>query len=434
MTVCKAAKCISSLLCQSPENKRYMRSEMGIIQELANQLLKEQGTVVHPTLGILVRISPQRPQDLNQFAKQLFCGALVPPFLRVAPERFMTDAREFILAVQATKPDALFGWTLRSDSVQITSYSKAEFRVCYVDFNLLNLQCEKSSVPFSAVFSATVNAIPGSSSSIQPVDRIHKALSMIDQRNSPLHSSKQHQNEKSSVPLSAAFSTAVNATASLQPNNLIQNALTITDYNNSPSHASETNCRLNTNPAPKPTEAPTDSGNKENVPSEANQGLLSQGSKGRNSNPTVGQWLDSVESRYTPETEPEGDMEVLIRSASRLLDSAPGNCRGIETFNNEECLHQSRAPAHAQSTPATPLPGVLLDLSLRQQFLASLNLLGQAMFDQIEQRIQDSLLDKDSLIQRLERKVDEAVESRVQEEFLKVSRTIEAVSTRDKHH
>ncbi|KAG0093279.1 hypothetical protein BGZ92_006588 [Podila epicladia] len=128
------------LRAKSPENKRYMRSEMGIIQELANQLLKEQGTVVHPTLGILVRISPQRPQDLNQFAKQLFCGALVPPFLRVAPERFMTDAREFILAVQATKPDALFGWTLRSDSVQITSYSKAEFRVCYVDFNLLNLQ------------------------------------------------------------------------------------------------------------------------------------------------------------------------------------------------------------------------------------------------------------------------------------------------------
>jgi hypothetical protein len=32
------------------------------------------------------------------------------------------------------------GWTLRSDSVRITSLSKVEPRVCYVDFNLLNMQ------------------------------------------------------------------------------------------------------------------------------------------------------------------------------------------------------------------------------------------------------------------------------------------------------
>lgn len=316
-------------------------------------------------------------------------------------------------------------------------------------------QHEKSSVPLSAVFSATVNASPGSSSSFQPINCIQKALSVIDQSNSPLHASEQHQHEKSSVPLSAAFSTIVNATPSLQPNSLIQNALSVIDQNNSPLCASETNCQMNTTPAPQPTQTPADDGNKENVPPEANQGLLSQGSRGRNSNSTVTQWLDLVENCYTlePEPEPKGDMEALVRSASRLLDSAPENCRGIETFNNEERLHHSRAPAHAQSTPATPLPGaLLLDSGLRQQFLASLNVLGQvskkkktsnklnlqhgscnsyrlplslwfqAMFDQIEQRIQDSLMDKDSLFQRLERKVDEAVESRVREEYVLAAR------------
>ncbi|KAF9298047.1 hypothetical protein BGZ74_009542 [Mortierella antarctica] len=505
MMVCKTTRCISSLLSQSPKNKRYMRSEMGMVQKLANQLLEEQDIPLQLNLlGILVRISPQRLQDLNQYAKQLFSGTLVPPFLRIAPERFVADAREFILAVQETKSDALFGWTLRSDSVRMASLSKVEPHVCYVDFNLLNMQVtpqekgddetltipygdmmhwmfdindhfvlvtkeikaidikvnskreatriqrtleaaqvhqhEKSSVPLSAVFSATVNASPGSSSSFQPINCIQKALSVIDQSNSPLHASEQHQHEKSSVPLSAAFSTIVNANPSLQPHSLIQNALSVIDQNNSPLCASETNCQMNTKPAPQPTQTPADDGNKENVPPEANQGLLSQGSQGSrglNSNSTVTQWLDLVESCYTlePEPEPKGDMEALVRSASRLLDSAPENCRGIETFNNEERLHHSRAPAHAQSTPATPLPGaLLLDSGPRQQFLASLNVLGQAMFDQIEQRIQDSLMDKDSLFQRLERKVDEAVESRVREEFLKISRTIEAANTRDTRH
>lgn len=58
-------------------------------------------------LGILVRISPQRLQDLNEFSKQLFAGTLMPLFLKVAPERFVADAREFIAAVQATKLDAV---------------------------------------------------------------------------------------------------------------------------------------------------------------------------------------------------------------------------------------------------------------------------------------------------------------------------------------
>ncbi|KAF9334645.1 hypothetical protein BG006_001775, partial [Podila minutissima] len=437
----KTTRCISSLLSQSPKNKRYMRSEMGIVQKLANQLLEEQDIPLQLNLlGILVRISPQRLQDLNQFAKQLFSGTLVPPFLRIAPERFVADAREFIFAVQATKSDALFGWTLRSDSVRMASLSKVEPHVCYIDFNLLNMQVtplekgddetltipygdmmhwmfnindhfvlvtneikaidikvnskreatriqrtmeaaqvhqhEKSSVPLSAVFSATVNASPGSSSSFKPINRIQKASSVIDQSNFPLHASEQRQHEKSSVPLSAAFSTIVNATPSLEPNSFIQNALSVIDQNNSPLRASGTNCQMNTKPAPQPTQTPANDGNKENVPPEANQALLSQGSRGRNSNSTVTQWLDLVESCYTlePEPEPKDDMEALVRSASRLLNSVPENCRGIETLNNDERLHHSRAPAHAQSTPATPLPGaLLLDSGLRQQFLASLN-------------------------------------------------------------
>ncbi|KAG0025710.1 hypothetical protein BGZ81_006961 [Podila clonocystis] len=213
-------------------------------QELANQLVEMQDIPLQLNLlGILVRILPLRLQDLNQFAKQLFSGTLVAPFLRVAPERFVSSAREFISALQTTKPDALLD---------------------------------------------------------------------------------------------------------------------------------------------------------------------------RNSNSTVTQWLDSVESDHTPELEPVGCMEASVRSASKPLDSAPKNGRGAETFENEERLRHARTTAHAHSTP---LSGALrLDSDLRQQFLSSLNLLGQTMFDQIEQRIQDSLMDKDSLSQRIERKVDEAVESRVREE------------------
>ncbi|KAG0338816.1 hypothetical protein BG000_003332 [Podila horticola] len=494
----KATKCISSLLCQSPENKRHMRSEMGIVQELANLLVEEQDIPLQLNLlGILIRISPQRLQDLNQFAMQLFSGTLVPPFLRVAPERFVVDAREFLSAVQATKPDAFFGWTLRSNSVRITSLSKVEPRGCYVDFNLLNMQVtplkkgdgetltvpygdmvywmfdinghfilntnenkaieikvkskreatriqrtmetaqvrqrEKSFVPLSAVSSASVDATPGSSSSFQPSYRIHKTLCVIDQSNSLLHTSEQHQHEKSSVPLSRTFSATMNATPSFQPNNRIQKALSVVDGNNSPLRASEPSLRMNTKPAHQPTQTPADDRNKENIPPKASQGLLSQDSGGRASNSTVTLWLDSVESDHTPEPDSENNMEASIRSASRPLYSAPENGRGIEDFENEEC--HSLAPAHAQSTPATPLPGALrLDSGLRQQFLASLNLLGQAMFDQIEQRIQDFLMDEDALFQRLGRKVDEAVESRVREEFLRISRTIEAANTKDTRH
>ncbi|KAF9316678.1 hypothetical protein BG003_001702 [Podila horticola] len=412
-------------------------------------------------------------------------------------ERFVVDAREFLSAVQATKPDAFFGWTLRSDSVRITSLSKVESRGCYIDFNLLNMQVtplkkgdgetltvpygdmvywmfdinghfilttnenkaieiivknkreatriqrtmetaqvrqrEKFFVPLSAVSSASVDATPGSSSSFQPSYRIHKTLCVIDQSKSLLPTSEQHQHEKSSVPLSTTFSATMNATPSFQRNNRIQKALSVVDGNNSPLRASEPSLRMNTKPAHQPTQTPADDRNKENIPPKASQRLLSQDSGGRTSNSTVTLWLDSVESDHTPEPDSENNMEASIRSASRPLYSAPENGQGIEDFQNEEC--HSRAPAHAQSTPATPLPGALrLDSDLRQQFLASLNLLGQAMFDQIEQRIQDFLMDEDALFQRLGRKVDEAVESRVREEFLRISRTIEAANTKDTRH
>ncbi|KAG0037003.1 hypothetical protein BGZ82_003296 [Podila clonocystis] len=494
--ILQATKCISSLLCQSPENKRYLRSEMVMVQELANQLVEMQDIPLQLNLlGILVRISPQRLQDLNQFAKQLFSGTLVAPFLRVTPERFVSSAREFISAVQATKPDALFGWTLRSDSVRITSLSKVEPGVCYVDFNFLNMQVTpleksddetltvpygdmmywrfdinghfvfitnennaidikvngkreatliqrtmetaqvrqhaKSSVPLSAATSVIVNATVGSSSSVQERDCMQKALSVTNQSDFLLHTSDQYQHEKSSVPLSAAFSVIVNTIPSMQPNNRIQKALSVIGQNNSPLRASEPNLRMNPTPARQPTQIPTKDGDKENTPPKTKQRLLFHVSGDRNSNSTVTEWLDSVESGHTPEPEPEGYMEASVRSASKPLDSASKNGRGTETFENEECLRHSRTTAHAQSTLATPLPGALrLDSDLRQQFLASLNLLGQAMFDQIEQRIQDSLLDEDSLFQQLERKVDEAVESRVREEFLNISRTIEAANTR----
>lgn len=195
------------------------------------------------------------------------------------------------------------------------------------------------------------------------------------------------------------------------------------------------------------TQTPDVEGNKENIPPKASNGIIfSQDSGGRNSNSTVTQWLNSVESGRTPE--PEDHVEGSARRTSRSLDAPEKGQRVMEALEAEE--HPQASSAQAQSAPVTPLPGPVPEPMLRldsgrQQFLTSFNSLGQAskknrarsilatntkraliipltlpsfqlMFDQIERRIQDSLKYEDSLFQRLERTVDEAVESRVREE------------------
>ncbi|KAF9392893.1 hypothetical protein CPB97_007419 [Podila verticillata] len=441
----KAIKCISSLLCQTPENKRYMRSEMGIVQVLANQLVEEQDIPLQLNLlGILVRISPQRLQDLHEFAKQLFAGSLVPPFLRVAPERFVADAREFIAAVQATKPDAVFGWTLRSDSVRATSLSKVEPRMCYVDFNILNMQVtplEKGDEILTIPYGDMVYWMLDFNSRLILVTNENKAIDIkvngerdITRIQRTMEAAQVHQHEKSSVPLSTS-SAIVHATtepsSSFQRNGGVQKTLGDIDQSNSP-RASEPKLRMSTKSAVRQTtQTPDVEGNKENIPPKASNGIIfSQDSGGRNSNSTVTQWLNSVESGRTPE--PEDHVEGSARRTSRSLDAPEKGQRVMEALEAEE--HPQASSAQAQSAPVTPLPGPVPEPMLRldsgrQQFLTSFNSLGQA-----KRRIQDSLKYEDSLFQRLERTVDEAVESRVREEFLKIGRVIEAATSRETRH
>ncbi|KAF9394465.1 hypothetical protein CPC16_011173 [Podila verticillata] len=425
--ILQTIKCISSLLCQSPENKRYLRSEMGIVQELANQLVEEQDIPLQLNLlGILVRISPQRLQDLNEFAKQLFAGTLVPPFLRIAPERFVTDAREFIAAVQATKPDVVFGWTLRSDSVRVTTLSKVEPRMCYVDFNILNMQVtplekgdEILTIPYGDMmywmldFNSRLILVTNENKAIDIKVNSERDVTRIQRT---MEVAQVHQHEKSSVPLSTS-SAIVHATpepsSSFQRNDGVQKTLGDNDQSNSP-RASEPNLRMSTKSAARQTtQAPDVDGNKENTLPKASNGIIfSQDSGGRNSNSTVTQWLNSVESGCT--LEPEDHVRSSARRANRSLDAPEKGQRVVEALEVEE--QPQASSAHAQSTPVTPLPGPVPEPLLRldsgrQQFLASFNSLGQA-----KRRTHDSIKYEDSLFQRLERKVDETVESRVREE------------------
>lgn len=265
--------------------------------------------------------------------------------------------------------------------------------MCYVDFNILNMQVtplekgdEILTIPYGDMmywmldFNSRLILVTNENKAIDIKVNSERDVTRIQRT---MEVAQVHQHEKSSVPLSTS-SAIVHATpepsSSFQRNDGVQKTLGDNDQSNSP-RASEPNLRMSTKSAARQTtQAPDVDGNKENTLPKASNGIIfSQDSGGRNSNSTVTQWLNSVESGCT--LEPEDHVRSSARRANRSLDAPEKGQRVVEALEVEE--QPQASSAHAQSTPVTPLPGPVPEPLLRldsgrQQFLASFNSLGQA--------------------------------------------------------